>query len=110
MVVRYNTQTMICPNPNYGKIHENVRGKCPHCGSDFHGHVPSKHAVQPRGLVENKCAHGIFRFRPCDGCERSVEDSEVYRRSILTTLTEWRVARFANSKSEAEKHAKAMLA
>src|SRR5271157_108911 len=92
---------MICPNPNCGATHENIRGKCPHCGADFHGYVREKRVVQPPDLgPEYRCAHGIFRHRPCPKCERSAEDCEVhgYRRSIRSVLIKG-----SFSKSEAEK-------
>lgn len=84
---RYNSIMVICPNPKCGKPHENVRGKCPYCGSDFRGRVREKHVVQPRDLgPKSRCAHGIYLHRPCPKCERSAEECEVYRRSVLTDL------------------------
>ncbi len=94
---------MICPHCR--ATHENVRGKCPHCGSDFHGYVREKRVVQPRDLgAKYRCAHGMFLHRPCPKCERSAEECEVYRRSILSYLK-----RFFGE-SEAEKRSKDMLA
>ena len=104
---------MICPNPNCGKIHENVRGKCPFCGSDSYGHVGGKYAIQPRDLAEKyhkyRCAHGILRHQPCSKCERSAEDSEDYRRHILADLKDLLINRGV-SRSEAWERAKKLLA
>ena len=93
---------MICPNCR--RTHENVRGKCPHCGADFHGNVREKRAVQPRELgPKYRCAHGILLHRPCSKCERSNQDCGVYRRSVLNYLKGF------FEKSEADKRANDML-
>lgn len=93
---------MICPNCK--SLHENVHGKCPRCGSDFHGHVSGKHAVRPRDLgPKYRCAHGIFLHRPCSKCERSIEESEVYRRPVMALLKSF------FDEADADKRAKDML-
>ena|SRR5258708_4257610 len=101
---------MVCPNPNCGRIHENVHGKCPHCGSDFHGHVGGKRAVKPRDVVSRfKCGHDILLHWPCPKCEREGEECEVYRQSLLAKLKELLIYRGIN-KSEAWERAKKLLA
>ncbi len=93
---------MICPHCR--ATHENVRGKCPHCGSDFHGHVREKRVVQPRDLPDKfRCAHGNLRARPCPKCERSPEDCLFYQRDLLSYL------KTLFSESEAEKRSKEWL-
>jgi len=100
---------MICPN--CGTPHENERGKCPHCGADFHGHVRGKHAVQPRDLLGPKyrCAHGTLRTQPCAKCERSDEECEDYRRATLADLKRLLIT-YGINKSDAWERAKEMLA
>src|SRR6266851_5284682 len=87
---------------NCGRVHENVRGKCPHCGADSHGHVREKRVTQPRDLdkylQQLRCPHRHFLYRPCPKCERSSEECEVYRRDILA-----RIIKFGIAKSEAER-------
>jgi hypothetical protein len=39
---------MVCSNPNCKRVHENVRGKCPHCGADFRGHIRPRHVTNER--------------------------------------------------------------
>jgi len=99
---------MICPSCK--ATHENVRGKCPHCGADFHGHIDGKRAVKPRDLVMRYlCAHDILLHRPCMKCERSAEDCEVYRQSMLARLREFFINQGVD-KSEAWERAKKFLA
>ena len=100
---------MICPNCR--KIHESDRGKCPHCGADFHGQVREKRAVQPRDLLglKYRCAHGTLRHQPCPKCERSDQERDDYRRAILADLKKWLIAEGV-SKSGAWERAKQMLA
>ena len=101
---------MICPNPRCGKVHENVRGKCPYCGSDFHGHVGGKRAIKPRDLVTRYvCAHDILLCWPCTKCERSEEGCEVYRQSFLAQLKTIFIGAGV-SKAEAWERAKEYLA
>ncbi len=95
---------MICPN--CGKTHESERGKCPFCGSNFHGRVRDKHAVQPRELMaklaEHRCPHGFLKHRPCAKCELSDEDRETYRRHFLVEIQAVYINYLgARSKSEA---------
>lgn len=100
---------MICPNCR--RIHENVQGKCPHCGADFHGYIRQKHVVQPLDLDSKcRCAHGILRHRPCSKCERSSQDCEAYRRSILAYLKELLIrSGVCESDSEGEQGAELLL-
>ena len=100
---------MICPNCE--TIHESDRGKCPHCGADFHGHVRGKRAVQPRDLLglKYRCAHGTLRHQPCPKCERSDQERDDYRRAILADLKGWLIAEGV-SKSDAWERANQMLA
>src|SRR5258707_11523375 len=106
----YDLGMVVCRNPLCGKPHENVRGKCPFCGSDSHGHGDEKHAVKPHDLAKNVCAHGILRVLPCAKCERSAEDCEPYRRRFLTIYRDWLIEVRGVSKSEASEKAKAYLA
>src|SRR5713226_788943 len=101
---------VVSRNPLCGTPPENVRGKCPFCGSDSHGHADEKHAVKPRGLANNVCPHGIIRLLPCPKCERSSEECEGYRRRFLTIYKEWLIEVRGVSKSEASERAKAYLA
>jgi hypothetical protein len=104
---RISFQMVICPQ--CGKPHENVRGKCPFCGSDFHGHIRGKYAVQPRDLGPKfRCAHGIALHRPCQNYERSAEECEVYRRPILADLRKVAL-HFGVRESEADEGAKLLL-
>jgi hypothetical protein len=102
---------MVCPNPNCGRIHENVNGKCPSCDADFHGHVDGKRAAKPRDVVDIiiKCGHGILLIYPCPKCERSTEDCEVYRRGLLVKRQAVLVYQGVG-KSEAWERAKEWLA
>ncbi len=101
---------IICPNPNCGMPHENVRGKCPHCGSDFHGYVRGKHVVEPRDLgPKGRCAHGIYLHRPCPKCERSAEECEVYQRPVLAELKKAAIL-LGVTESQAENAARLLLA
>lgn len=75
--------------PNCGRKHDSVRGKCPFCSSDFHGHVSRKRAVQPRDLANYRCPHGVLRLRPCPSCERTEEECVGYRRSMLSDLKKY---------------------
>jgi hypothetical protein len=97
---------VVCRNPLCGRPHENVRGKCPFCGSDSHGHN-EKHAVEPHDLPKDvHCAHGIFRLLPCEKCGLSAEEREVYRRHFVTIVRDSLIRRGV-SKSEAWERAKA---
>jgi len=103
---------MICQNPDCRKNHENVRGKCPHCGADFNGHVSGKHAIQPRELslvTSRRCSHGILLHWPCSKCERSDEDCKTYERSIRFHIKELLILNGVNM-SEAWERSKNLLA
>jgi hypothetical protein len=87
-----------------------VNGKCPYCDADFHGHVGGKHAVKPHDVVRNfKCGHDIYLYLPCLKCERSDEDCEVYRRSLLVKLQQVYIYCHGMSRSAAWARAKEMM-
>jgi hypothetical protein len=100
---------VVCRNQLCGKPHENVRGKCPSCGSDSQGHADEKHAVKPRDLANNYCAHGIFRLEPCAKCERSAEECEDYRRHFMTIIRDWLIKTRGVARREAWEQAKEYL-
>jgi len=94
---------IICPN--CGRFHQNTSGKCPN--PDCH----SKHAVQPRELemVRGRCPHDIPRLLPCEKCERSNEDCEVYRRDSLIRFQNFFITYHGKNRSEAWELAKLVL-
>src|SRR5260370_42315046 len=101
---------MVCPNCKTN--HENVRGKCPRCGADFHGYGGGRCAVQPRELrkvASHRCSHGILRHWPCTKCYRSDAEIETYKQSILAQIKELLIRGGVN-KSEAWERSKEMLA
>jgi hypothetical protein len=112
-----SSEPMICSSCN--TPHENVRGKCPHCGSDFHGHIGDKHAVKPHDVElrsellwasgSYRCPHKILRHQPCPECAPTNEECEVYRRSILYQLKTLFIDAGVD-KSEAWERAKTFLA
>lgn len=103
---------MICRN--CGLPREDEQGKCWNCKADFHGHVPKKHAVQPRELMAKiakyRCEHEVLRHLPCVKCGRlDDEDLDVYKRHIQVDLQAVFIS-FGASKSEAWKAAEIFLA
>jgi uncharacterized OB-fold protein len=74
------TEGIICPN--CGRLHQNVSGKCPN------PECRPTRAVKSRDLAvaQRLCAHDTPLHWPCEKCERSDEDCEVYRRAILVTF------------------------
>jgi hypothetical protein len=101
---------MICPSCK--TPHENVRGKCPRCGADFHGHIQAKHAAQPRELlseVAKRCAHGIFLHQECVKCERFGEDLEEYRKAAKVRAQEILIQHFGLTRPNAWRFAETLL-